>query len=320
MADPAIAAPAVETVLCQELAQGDAVLESVNPILRHLLANDDHSLFNDAVIARVRGMVDHLARQLLMPQAKDIGHDPGAADAAQIAALASRLVDQPVLLGHLHALALEWQLTERMQAGQALDPVLSPLIQTMIASPDGHAAGLAMSLLAAQARFGQTQRRMQLPLAELSADLFLTALQVADAHCAGSNGAMPDAEATARLAALRQGHDQSRNRLGLIARLISAMGAGAANALVLTNGGVALFISALAVASGLDRDTCILATNEGQLARLALALRAAGLKPGSVEEQFSALHPEIALPEDFETLGADRAAALLARANAFAGS
>ena len=49
-----------------------------------------------------------------------------------------------------------------------------------------------------------------------------------------------------------------------------------------------------------------------QFARLALALRAAGLKQQAVEEQFLYLHPEIALPDGFDRLRADRAAALLA--------
>ena len=61
-----------------------------------------------------------------------------------------------------------------------------------------------------------------------------------------------------------------------------------------------------------DVETVIISTNDRQLARLAVALRAAGLKPRDVEEQFLHLHPEIALPEGFEALRADRAAALLA--------
>ncbi|MFN5819360.1 MAG: hypothetical protein ACK44Y_02890, partial [Novosphingobium sp.] len=59
--------------------------------------------------------------------------------------------------------------------------------------------------------------------------------------------------------------------------------------------------------------------HEGQLARLALALRAAGVRPENVEEQVLAIHPDVSLPEGFETLGADRAAALLARSFAGAG-
>jgi hypothetical protein len=56
----------------------------------------------------------------------------------------------------------------------------------------------------------------------------------------------------------------------------------------------------------------VLSFADRQFARLALALRAAGLKQQAVEEQFLYLHPEISLPDGFDRLRADRAAALLA--------
>ena len=68
------------------------------------------------------------------------------------------------------------------------------------------------------------------------------------------------------------------------------------------------------------RDLVALSTNEAQLVRLAVALRAAGLKVSAIEEQFLAIHPDGALPEGFERLGADRAAALLAVAGSLSGS
>jgi hypothetical protein len=98
------------------------------------------------------------------------------------------------------------------------------------------------------------------------------------------------------------------------------MGGGALAALSISHAGVAIFASALSIASGQSRDMAVLSTNEAQLARLALALRAAGLKPAAVEEQFLSLHPEVALPEGFEQLGSDRAAAMLAAGGPVAGS
>jgi hypothetical protein len=44
------------------------------------------------------------------------------------------------------------------------------------------------------------------------------------------------------------------------------------------------------------------------------------LKPPAIEEQFGALHPDVILPEGFENLGADHAAALLARSAVYPGS
>jgi hypothetical protein len=97
----------------------------------------------------------------------------------------------------------------------------------------------------------------------------------------------------------------------LIGRLVTGLGATATAALAVDHAGVAIFLSALALASGQDRDLAVLSTNDRQLARLALSLRASGLKPKAVEEQFLYLHPEVALPEGFDQLRPDRAAALL---------
>lgn len=308
----------VETVLRHELAHGDALIGTIAPILRHLLANDDHSVFSDEIIARVRGMMSHLAHQLLDKVAGDAEECiERTYEEAAVASLISSFVAQPAFLAHVHALALEWQLTERMQARLGLDPVLAPLLQALVASPSAETSSQAMSLLAAQARFGQSQRRMQLPLGELPGDLLHGAL-VALRTFAGTETEADDAAAAAE-AAIRAQYDESRSRLGLISRLVTGMGGGATAALSLAHAGTAMFLSALALASGQDRDMAVLATNEGQLARLALALRAAGLKPAAVEEQFVSLHPEVSLPDGFDSLGADRAASLLARSGSFPG-
>jgi hypothetical protein len=54
--------------------------------------------------------------------------------------------------------------------------VLSPLVQELVAAKEGDMAALAMTVLAAQARFMQHHRRMELPLGELPGDLFHKAL------------------------------------------------------------------------------------------------------------------------------------------------
>jgi hypothetical protein len=306
-------ADAIEGILRDELANGDAAQGTITPILRHLLANDDSSVFSDEIIARVRGMAADLARQLLDELVRADGEDERREHTVgEIAALSAAFIDNATFLRHLHALALEFQLTERLQSRLALDPVLPPLLQTLIASDDQTTASRAMKLLAAQARFVQSARRMQLPLHELPGDLLHAAL-VAMRTLAGVE---PQADRRAELAevAVRTSHDESRNRLGLLARLVASMGAGAASALSVTDAGPALFVTALSFATGQERDLCVAATNEAQVARLALSLRAAGLKPAAIEEQFLAFHPEIALPEGFDRLGSDRAAALLAAA------
>lgn len=315
---PANNAAALDEILRCELANGDSQIASIAPILRHLMATSENSVFTDEIIARVRAMMADMARQVLDALAEAAGHDDERNHTqAEINALVDDLIVRPGLLNHVHALALEWQLAEKLQARLSLDPVLSPLLQALVASADPNVASTAMSLLTLQARFAQTQRRMQLPLGELPGDHFHAVLlalrsQVAD-----------DAEAQAAAVraeqAIRTGYDESRNRLGLIARLVAAMGGGASAALDIAHAGAGMFLTALAMASGQDRDLTVLTTNETQVARFALALRAAGLKPQAIEEQFLSLHPEIALPEGFEQLGADRAAALLAHSAVYPG-
>jgi hypothetical protein len=306
----------IDDVLRQELAQGDAQIASIAPILRHLLANDEHSVFGDEVIARVRGMLGDVARQLLdaLAEARGEGHDLDHPN-PEVDALVTALAGIAGFLTHVHALALEWQLTERLQARLALDPVVSPLLQALIASNEPPTAAAAMALLAQQARFAQNQRRMQLPLTELPGDLFHGALITLQNHSHADTAA--HAAVDQAVAHIRKDFDESRNRLGLISRLVAGMGGGASAALSIAHAGTAIFLSALAMASGHDRDLAVLSTNESQIARFALALRAAGLKPQSIDEQFAALHPEVTLPDGFENLGTDRAAALLAHSPAY---
>jgi hypothetical protein len=300
-----------ESLLREELARGDAMLGTVAPILRHLLVSEDNAIFGDEVIARVRGMTADVAHQLLQELSATTGGERGepADDDAEL--LSAALIRSTAFLGHVHALALEWQLTERMAPRLSLDPVLSPLLQALVGSRDAVTSGLAMKFLAAQARFGQSQRRMKLPLSELPADLLHGAL-IALRTVKGSGEAVDAAEV-----AIRSRYDEGGSRLGLIARLVTGMGGGVIAALALSHAGVAIFLSALALALGQDRDLAVLSTSESQIARLTLALRAAGLKAQTVEEQFVALHPQSAIPEGVNRLGTERAASILAMADRF---
>ena len=302
----------VESLFGDELAAADLALANVSPILRHLLGNDDHALFSDRIVAQVRAQIEDLARQLAMSLEAAMGHADARERADDTAPqLAAALIDSPAILTHAHALALEAQLAERLATRLSLDAVLSPLLQALIASADPNTAATAMALLAAQARFVQAQRRGELPLAELPGDLLHAALLIMREHAAGDDPAR-NRIAGVLETAIRGNFDEAANRLGLLHRLVGGMGGGAIAALDVGHAGVALFVTALGLGAGLDRDAAVLATSEAQLPRLALALLASGAKPAAVEQQFVALHPEITLPDGFETLRADRAAALLA--------
>lgn len=262
--------------LAAELARSTRSASGALPVLRHLLASDGPSLVNEAVVARVRGMLRDLSQQIY--------HGAGGAAlpgdhaaAAAVDALAESLAGDNALLAHVHILALEGQLADRFAQRLSLDPVLSPLLQELIASDDAVVADLAMTTLAAQARFVQCQRRMELPLAELPADLFRAVLRAGEG--------LPDPAHAARLAALVASYDEGATRLALLEQLVTAMRRAVVACLAFDRAGLALFAQGVAALAGLPRAQAVLACHEGQAPRLALALRGAELDLARIERQ-----------------------------------
>lgn len=298
----------VDSLLRGDFAQSESAAGAVVPILRHLLASQDNALFGDDVLARVRGMLADLTAQLL--DRSQAGQGEGETDRLRVAALSDMLIENGALIAHLHSLALEWQFTERLHLRFGMDHVLSPLLQALVGSGDPATAALAMHFLASQSRYCQGQRRMRLTLAELPGDLLHGALRAmrAQADECGED----DAIAAAAEARIRAVYDESATRIAMMERLVLGMGSGAIAALSATHAGSAMFLTALSIGSGMERPLAALATHDSQVARLALGLRAAGLKPELVQEQCLGLHPQLEFPEGFEQVSADRAAAILA--------
>jgi len=293
----------VEAILRDELTRENRALGAVVPVLRHLLASEAHVLVNEAILARVRGMLLDLAAQVLAAAA---GRDPAsrstqAHDREALDQLSAALGGDAALLGFCHALANESLLAERFQQRHGIDPVLSPLLQELIGSADPAIAALAMTALASQSRFMQSQRRMELPLGELPAELFHAV--------AAASAALPGAGAAQRR--LQDSYDEAASRLGLLARLVSAMRRGAVAALALDHAGLALFVSTLAAQTRLPRAAAVLACHEGQGARLALALRSADLGLRAIERQFLLIEPATRMPRAIAELSAERARLLL---------
>lgn len=294
-----------EAILKDELARGNRALRGVAPVISHLLETSGPALVSDAIVARLRGMLADLARQLLA-----VGPNPARRDVVEplaIDALADTLAGDPALIGHLYALAMEGHLTERLQQRVSLDPVLSPLLQELIASDQPATAELAMSVLAAQSRFVQSQRRMELPIGELPSELFLRVLELF-ADCPAG---LLAADAAQACTTLKRHFDEGAGRIGLLARLISSMRAGAVATLDLDHAGLALFASGLSALTAQPRDLAVFSCHEGQTARLAISLRAAGLPPEAIEAQFVLLGPLAMLPSGITGMPPERAQALL---------
>lgn len=282
-----------------ELARGDALAGTVLPILRHLLSNDGSALFGDEILARVRAMLSSLAQALL----GGIGEVP-LRDPSHLRALSEALLATPTLLGHLHAQALEWALTERLEALGGVDPVVPALLQGWIASPERTLRSLATRLLAAQAKWCQAQRRMKIELHELPSETLHAALLTLRSTLPG------DAQAERAEAVARASYDEGATRLGLAARLVSELGDRTGAAFALEQAGATLFITALSLYSGEPRDAVTLATHEVQPTRLALTLLAAGFTPLAAERQIAMLHPPRPAPA-IDFIDAQQAAEIL---------
>jgi hypothetical protein len=302
--------PDIERILREELARGDKALSGVAPVLLHLLASPGYALVSDAVVARLRGMLADLARQILIA-AEGRGH-AAAPDLASVDRFADFLGADSAVLSHLYALAMEAQFTDRLDHHRAIDPVLSPLMQELIASERAAIADLAMSAMAAQSRFIQSQRRMELALGELPAELFHLVVRRSVVYVRESGQlASPEAVQT-----LRRSYDESATRIGLMGRLVAGMGQAACAALDLEHAGFALFATALGQMTRLPRELAVLACQDQQGARLALCLRAAGLDPDEVERQFHLLEPSQRLPAGIADIAPARAQAILGHSSA----
>ena len=302
----------VEDILRDELAHGDMVLGTVVPILGHLVTTSANMLFSDEIVAQVRGMIANVSDQILTAHALAAEElDPPKFISERRDDLAAEFMTQGEFLSHCHALTVEQQLADKLYDSNGIDPVLSPMLQALIASDDEAIAAAAMATLTAQARFVQKFRRMELSVNELPGDLFHSAI-LAWRRFAGDHQENITANAEMQL---RAEYDEAASRLGLMSRLVSGLGSGLHAALSINHAGIAMFLTALATGSGQERDVAVLSTNDRQMGRLALSLKVAGLRTQEIEEQFIHLHPEIALPNGFDLLNIEKAAELLAESN-----
>ncbi|MFD2136079.1 hypothetical protein ACFSLT_14630 [Novosphingobium resinovorum] len=260
---------AAEAALRRDLVRGDAAAASALPMLRYLVAADQSAALSEEILARVRGILSDIAGQLLDALIGTADRRAHAPD--EIAVLTRAFLDDAALLAHVHAVALEWQLTERLQERLALDPVASPFVRDRIASGDASAHGF----LSAQARWSQGQRRMALSVAELPEAVLEAVLAILRALVGAEPALSERASAVER--EVRSSHAAVSNRLIWAERMVADLDP--AVALSISQCGVTLFLSALALASGQVRDATVMATLPDQQARLALTLLAAGRPP-----------------------------------------
>ncbi len=296
------------------LARCDEALGSATPVLRHLVSNSESSLFHEEVLARVRGMLDHLGTQMLRRYLDAAGRRPDERiPLDRLDALVVALANDQALLSHLHSLAIEWRTTQRFTERRSAEMVLTPLIQELVGADERETAQLAMALLTAQARFAQHARRLQVELKELPGDLLNVCLKTM--RKVMDNRAQTRRDVQLAIRQMQEEYDEASTRLGL-ANLIVSSGKIRDAALDPEHAGIPLFATALAQACGLRRDIVVLGIAEGQAPRLGLMLRAAALDQRRVERTVLLVHPEARLPAGLAAIDRHTAADLLSRGSA----
>lgn len=289
------------TALHQALVRGDLVQNAQIPIVAELIGSSHAVFVSEEIAARVRAMIDCLAAEI-----EEICQcvSPGDAKDCEGGEDFDELSACPSLLKHCLACAFEGELALRLEGSIGLDPVLSPLLQELVASERGETAELGMHAVTAQARFIQSYRRMSLSLGEIPADILHDMLGRWEAVARKSR---PEGVAEKVVEEVKSHYSEASSRAGLLARLFKALGKAAGPSLLLEHAGLGLFASALALRSGQTRDTTMLSMQAGQEARLALAMVSAGLREEQLVHQLGYFCAASFLPHGI--LGLDRQSA-----------
>ena len=163
-----------------------------------------------------------------------------------------------------------------------------------------------MHVLAAQSRFLHTSRRMELPLAELPAELFHIA-----ATCLAEQDYADQEAVVATRKTLFSQYDEGAARIAQITRLALDMSDDTAALSRLTEAGVAIFATALALECGQSREHTILAMGQKEPAQFIVMMRAADLPPAAVSQALATLHPHVDLDPELSALSSQEAAQML---------
>ncbi len=286
--------------LAANLASDDRALAGAIPIVSHMLGNQGQALLSDDVIARMRGTIDAIAQQLCFLTTGERGD-------VDVSALGVMLAESGGLINHCYALAVEGALTQQLSVEQGIDPALPALLQELIASRDTNIRQLAMALMASQARFVAGQGHGGAPLFELPIEIFNGVLDVW--KVCGAN--QDNAYLVQKASEIRAQYVEEATRLGLLERLISAVGASAEIISEIETAGLAIFISAIAKSTGQPRDLVALSCQQQQCLRLAIALRATGRSTEANMRQLALLGANISLPLEFNGWDKDQALGVL---------
>ncbi len=292
----------LETALRVGLARSDAAFRGIAPVLTHMLDDSWPSIVSDASLARVQGMMTGFGREL-----KSSAPGNSVLSEPDLEMFRQMLIGDSRLLEYCFVLAVEGQIIEQLASEHSVERVLSPLLQELVGSDRKEIAEQAMSCIAAQSRFVQTQARMQMPLSDLPADLFHSVLGKWQEFASKHRQDLP----IQSIESLRKNYDEGATRTAQMERLVAAIGKGVRAALDLPHAGFSLFATALARESDQSRGNALLSCQAIQSPRLVLGLRAAGLEEADIAKNIVTLGGEATNSKGLNQILPDQAQSIL---------
>ena len=301
------------TILREALMREDTSLRQVGPILSHLLTVSDRALFNDRVLATVRGMASDLAGQVLAFEAGIRGQTASKYVRQHEGQTTAMLLRHDAFVRFAHMLALETQFLDRVEREAGLDPAMPPLTEALATASDSTLSEQARQLIAAQMRFLKQARPMSLPMGELPAELLHDILALWRSSASERGIEITDRQ----MQDIIKPFDEAKSRLSLLDRMLFELNGASNTPVKLGQGGGSLFLSDVANRTGSSRADVALATTEDQYARLVLLLKAGGYPRAAIEEQLLIIHPGLKVSRDLIEIAVHEAQLLL-RSSGFA--
>lgn len=294
-----------EVALRRAFANADRASDFGRSVFAHIAHTPILDVVSEESWSRTYAALASLAMGVLdgLVGAVGVHHQP-----AEVDVVLRVLSECQALVEHLRADVIEWQLTQRLHDTLALDPVSSPVLQQLVVQPDHRAA--ATAFLAAQMRWCQSHARMYMALADLPPAVQGQVCAVIQALGAGE----PDLadRANALCADMRNAYDPAADREVCATQALEHMSLEFADALRVQEMGVAVFLTALARLTMQPRATVTGWTERAQAPRLAVALRAAGMSPGDIQQQLFAFHGDAGLGAGVAEIEPQQASAMLA--------
>lgn len=268
------------------LAQEEQFARQTDATIALLFAAPPSRYFSDAIMARTRGLVRSLARQL--SEAERETDNSTNSSVQSIGRISRYLENNEALLRHCHALTLEHSLLLRLQQIRGADPILPPVIRECLSDDKESTASLAMRFVASQGKFLQSLERMHLPLSQLPADILHEVLR----DWRNSGSPQNAAAMTASEAQIRNAYDERNSRAALLERLATIVTDTGNEIFQLEKSGLSLFVSLLSDALKQEREEIVRLLDLSQTSRLALALHAVGKKRRAVLADLAYLSDE----------------------------